>query len=100
MAIFLDILGMLKSLYVFNHFSLLYSISMQHKIFVSLSSASSWREWATLCYFTMAELLIHMKREVCEQLKKKNLNVLICVFFKDSRRLISEIFMSTDLFIW
>ena len=42
---------------------------------------------ATLCFFTMAELLIHVKREVCEQLKIIFFNVLICVFL-DCRRLI------------
>ena len=76
MAIFLDLLGILKSqiwsLYILSFFIALQhaavlSISMQHMTFVPLSGASSWREWATLCYFTMAELLIHRKREVCEQ---------------------------------
>ena len=69
----LDLLGMFRSqiwsLYILSLFIALQhaavlSISMQHMIFVPLSSASSWREWATLCYFTMAEILIHMKREV------------------------------------
>ena len=68
-----DLPGMFRSLLLIVH-SILFTaamahdISLQHKPFVPKSSASTWREWATLCYFTMAKLLADSKREVHKQL--------------------------------